>query len=321
MSWRAALPRVGLPEASELPALVLAQSLASAGERVAALEAYRELLRITPDDLGALEALAAVLGRLGRDAEGLAIHERIAVIVVARMGLALEDRGAALVFERAVAGLGPAPAEMPGGYTAALFDAYAPAFEARLRGVLRYRAPEQIHAALVTALGARAPGAGVLDVCDVGCGTGLLGSLLRPLARRLDGIDRSAGMLERAKDLGVYDDLAAADLATALTGRPAAYDVITAADVFVYIGDIAPALVAMAGALRPGGLAAFSVERTEEVGYQLQGSGRYQHAPAFVREAAAAAGMGEVSVGEVVLRVEQAQPVAGQVWVWRTGLA
>src|SRR4051812_37323279 len=44
MSWRSALPRVGISETSELPAAGLAAALASAGERVAALEAYRELL-------------------------------------------------------------------------------------------------------------------------------------------------------------------------------------------------------------------------------------------------------------------------------------
>jgi len=124
-------------------------------------------------------------------------------------------------------------------------------------------------------------------------------------------------MLEKARGLGVYDDLADADLTVALTARAGAYDVITAADVFVYIGDIAPALAAMATALRPGGLASFTTERTDEAGYWLQASGRYQQSPAFVREAAAAAGLGVVSVGEVVLRMEQAQPVAGQVWVLR----
>jgi predicted TPR repeat methyltransferase len=205
---------------------------------------------------------------------------------------------------------------MPAGYTAALFDAYASRFDARLRDDLRYRAPEHLVAGLRRALLA-GEGPGALDICDVGCGTGLLGPLLRPLARRLDGVDRSPRMLERAGALHLYDDLVEADLAAILASRPGAYDVVTAADVFVYIGDLAPALVAAATALRCDGLAAFTVEQSDEAGYRLTATGRYEHAPAFVRASAAAAGLTEVSVDEVTLRREQGQPVVGLVWVLR----
>jgi predicted TPR repeat methyltransferase len=124
-------------------------------------------------------------------------------------------------------------------------------------------------------------------------------------------------MLEKASALGLYDDLVEADLTATLASRPGTYDVVTAADVLVYIGDLAPALEAAATALRFGGLAAFTVERTDEAGYHLTTTGRYEHAPAFVRDVAAAAGLTEVSADEVVLRVEQARPVAGLVWVLR----
>jgi predicted TPR repeat methyltransferase len=124
-------------------------------------------------------------------------------------------------------------------------------------------------------------------------------------------------MLALASALDLYDDLAEAELTATLTSRPGAYDVIAAADVLVYIGDLAPALAAAATALRIGGLAAFTVERASEAGYHLTGTGRYEHAPAFVREVAAAVGLTEVSADEVVLREEQARPVAGIVWVLR----
>jgi predicted TPR repeat methyltransferase len=248
----------------------------------------------------------------------MAIRRRIAVIAVDRMGLAPEARGAALAFELARDGLGPVPAEMPAGYVSALFDAYAPRFDASLRDDLRYRAPELLLARLTRALVA-GDGLGMLDICDVGCGTGLLGPLLRPLARCLDGVDRSPRMLDKASALHLYDDLVEADLTAILASRPGAYDIVTAADVFVYIGDLTPALAATATALRPGGLAAFTVEQTDEAGYRLMPTGRYAHAATFVREVTAAAGLTEVSADEVVLRVEQGQPVAGLVWVLRKG--
>jgi len=319
LTWRDALPRVRIPEDSDLPLASLAAHLASAGERVAALGAYRELILASPDDLAAHEGLGAVLDRLGRADEGLAVRKRIAVLVVARMGLAPADARAALAFELALTGLGPAPAEMPAAYGAALFDAHADVFDARLRNDLRYRAPELLLAALLRALAddGGGPHPPTLDICDIGCGTGLFAPLLRPLARRLDGVDRSAGMLERAFALHLYDDLAHADLTPALAGRPAAYDVVTAADVLLYLGDLAPAFAAAATALRPGGYLAFTVEQTDEAGHPLRETGRYQHGEAYVREVAAGGGFEEVSADAVVLRVEQGQPVAGVVWVLR----
>ncbi|WP_425536227.1 methyltransferase domain-containing protein, partial [Chromobacterium vaccinii] len=41
----------------------------------------------------------------------------------------------------------------------------------------------------------------------MGCGTGLAGEAVRPYASRLDGVDLSAGMLERASAKGIYDSL------------------------------------------------------------------------------------------------------------------
>ena len=70
MSWRDALPRLGIFATSDRPAAGLAAALAAGGERVAALEAYRELLLATPDDLSLLNALSLLLGRLGRDVDG-----------------------------------------------------------------------------------------------------------------------------------------------------------------------------------------------------------------------------------------------------------
>jgi predicted TPR repeat methyltransferase len=302
---------VRVSETSDLPIATLAAHLAASGERMAALDAYREALLGSPDDLPALIALAALLARLGRDEEEIAVRTRIAVIAVAH--LAPEHRAAAVAFELATAGIGPPPAQMPSAYTAALFDAHAAGFDRSLRDDLAYRAPEILHACAARALG----GATGLDICDIGCGTGLLGPLLRPWARRLDGVDRSPRMLDEAGKLALYDALILGDLTAALTDRPGAYDLVTAADVLVYVGDLAPVLQAAASALRPGGLFAFTVEHADGDGLRLTPSGRYQHAPPHVRACAAGADLAEVSADAVILRHEQGRPVEGRAWVLR----
>lgn len=95
------------------------------------------------------------------------------MLSVAHMNLAPEHRAAAVAFELATSGVGSLPPQMPSGYTAALFDAHAADFDRSLRDDLADRAPELLHGCLVRALGGERA---LLDICDVGCGTGLLGS-------------------------------------------------------------------------------------------------------------------------------------------------
>ncbi len=313
IGWRSALPRTGLDEASALPLLRLAEKLAFAGERGAATEAYREHLAAFPDDVDALESLAAVLGRMGR-AEELDVRRRLAARMSRDLGVAPEHSEAVIAFEMGSRGAGEAPAEAPAAFVTATFDAFAEGFDEELRDRLSYLGPELIAARLERAFG---PARAALAICDVGCGTGLLGALLAPHARSLAGVDLSPRMLDKARARGVYGELSEADLTVFLAGRPEAFDVVTAADVFVYVGDLGPALAAIAAALRPGGGLFFSVERATGESHELHRSGRYAHSEAHVRGAAAAAGLREISVEEEVLRRERGQPVRALLCAFR----
>ena len=65
-----------------------------------------------------------------------------------------------------------------------VFDRFAASFDNNLKN-LGYRAPELAATALRSHVGEQA----TLDILDAGCGTGLCGPLLRPLCRRLTGVD------------------------------------------------------------------------------------------------------------------------------------
>ena len=98
---------------------------------------------------------------------------------------------------------------------------------------------------------------------DLGCGTGLAGMAFRPLVRRLTGIDLSPAMVARARAKQVYDRLDTDDLVQFLAAEQSnggVYDLVVAADVFVYLFDLAPVATAVAKVLRPDGLFAFTVE-------------------------------------------------------------
>ena len=77
-----------------------------------------------------------------------------------------------------------------------------------------------------------------LDVLDAGCGTGLCGPLVAPYARRLTGVDLSAGMLAQAKEKNVYDELVKGELTEYLRDSSAAFDLIVSADTLVYFGGL-----------------------------------------------------------------------------------
>ena len=64
------------------------------------------------------------------------------------------------------------------------------------------------------------------------------------------------------------------DAADVLAARAAAFDLITAVDMFIYVGDLAPLMPLMARALKSGGVLAYSIEVMTEGKYKLQRTGR-----------------------------------------------
>jgi predicted TPR repeat methyltransferase len=211
-------------------------------------------------------------------------------------------------------GLAAAPSLAP-EQVSQLFDRYADTFDAHLREKLNYRVPELIAAAVARLRPGAAAGTGGLDILDLGCGTGLCGPPLRPLARSLAGVDLSAAMIEKARERGVYDRLDVGDLVDALAAAPHnSFDLLVAADVLNYIGDLAPVMEAATAALRTGGLFVFTVEAAPagETRFQLRpATHRYAHAETYVRHVAAIYGFETRRMGVVTLRNDAGAPVHG----------
>jgi predicted TPR repeat methyltransferase len=166
----------------------------------------------------------------------------------------------------------------PAELVAQHFDGIADDFDDRLVRRLAYQGPER----LIALIAAQAAAEGTLDILDLGCGTGLCAPLLRPFARRLAGVDLSARMLAKARALGLYDSLEADDVIGSLSRAAGQWDVLVAADVFPYLGDLEPVFAGAAKALRPGGWFAFSTEAVDGVGFALKANGRYGHAARYV---------------------------------------
>lgn len=189
------------------------------------------------------------------------------------------------------------------------FDANAEAFDATLTR-LHYQGPQW----LAQCLERLAPPPAALDALDLGCGTGLAGGVLRPYARRLQGVDLSGEILARAADKGVYDVLTQGDIIEFLATAPLPVDLICCLDTLSYFGDLEPALSWMARALKPGGLLLFSIERAPRAlpgGHRLQPCGRYLHDPDWVEGLLAACGLALRERRDMMLREEAGCPVPG----------
>ena len=286
----------------------LGQALAAQGDAAGALEPLLTAAKLTPDDPDAWLALAQAHAQA---------DEPVGARGAAQAALASAGRNRAAIdqarFMLAALGEGEAPGRAPAGYVRALFDQFAPRFDAELEGRLNYRAP----ALLAEALAAVLPPQASLSVLDLGCGTGLSGVALAPFARRLEGVDLSPRMLDAARARGTYAALHLADLLDFLPTRRAGYDIIAAADVLNYLGDLAPALAAMRAALRPNGVAAFSLEVGDAAPYELAAGMRYRHSPGHAAGLARAAGFAVLSDTAVVLREERGAPVHGLLMVLR----
>ena len=90
-------------------------------------------------------------------------------------------------------------------YIEKLFDGFADHFEERLADDLDYNIPTKI-VKLLELTTPSAP-AGNHTVLDLGCGTGVIGKLLAPTSKAIDGIDLSQAMLDKAQQKGVYRQL------------------------------------------------------------------------------------------------------------------
>jgi predicted TPR repeat methyltransferase len=201
-------------------------------------------------------------------------------------------------------------------YVKALFDQYAPRFDAALVDDLGYRGPALLLAAVLGARAATGGPARFGRVIDLGCGTGLAARAFSPVAGEIIGIDLSPRMIERARATGLYAEVDVAEIAEGLGRRPdASADLILAADVMVYVHDMTPLLAEVARVLAPGGMFAFTVESHAGEGVVLGEGLRYAYNASRVRALIAAAGLMLDRLEQASSRTEAGAQVPGLVVV------
>ena len=273
----------------------------------AAATAFDRATTLAPQNVAAWYSLAETRRAQGDRDKAIKAYEKC-------LELDPEDRhGAALGL--ALAGGHHTPDKAPEAYVRQLFDDYADKFDHTLTEKLDYCAPQLLDEVLTTL----APRASEWSIIDIGCGTGLAAPMLRHRAKSLHGIDLSPAMVEKARQRNLYDHLSVGELVSQLSDQPDRYDLVLAADVLVYLGDLEPVFQASHRALHPGGLFAFTVERSDETpSYSLGSKQRYAHAAGYLRQLAGECGYDILHLSPAVTRRDGGHDVPGYVVVLRS---
>jgi predicted TPR repeat methyltransferase len=171
---------------------------------------------------------------------------------------------------------------MSADYVRSVFDQYARKFDDAL-AALSYSAPQMLAQAVEAVCGERQRPMQFGTMLDLGCGTGLSGEAFRPMVDWMD---------ERAR-------------------ADARFNLIVAADVFVYCADLTLIANMAAEVLAYDGLFAFTVETHPNEGVMLGPKLRYAHGEKHVRDAVSSAGMMVLRLASVSTRMEADRPVPG----------
>lgn len=291
-----------------------ARMLAESGDFPAAAELMEQALELAPRWTAGWFRFGEYHEKAGETVKAVAAYEKVAEMD--KQGLFAAE------LKLAVLGAAETPEQPPSRYVEGLFDDYADRFETSLVEKLDYSVPQK----LAELIGKAADGRVLDAIVDIGCGTGLLGVEIRPLAKRLEGFDISQNMLAKAEEKGLYDYLGQADLsleaeASDLFTQTLAQhraDLVAAADVMMYLGSLETVMPLVSALLRPSGFFAFSVEDAgDEDGFILRESLRYAHSKSYVSALLERTGFSLIEIRKTTIRKDAGKPLSGILFLAR----
>ncbi|MBF0584555.1 MAG: tetratricopeptide repeat protein [Magnetococcales bacterium] len=193
----------------------------------AAEDAYRNAIRIKPNHAKAYNNIGHVLRKLGRLKDAISSFQKALEID--------KEDSLGSIFSLAALGREPLPPRVPRARLDTLYTKRAQIWD---RGKSYYGA-ELVASALRNSCHS------CIDILDAGCGTGKVGVLVRDLAKRLDGVDLSFSMLEKAREKDVYDHIEQDDLLTFMANHPNQYDAITCAATLIHFCDLSSIFIGL----------------------------------------------------------------------------
>jgi predicted TPR repeat methyltransferase len=203
------------------------------------------------------------------------------------------------------------PQSSPPSYVTDLFDHYAYHYDQHLCDVLRYQLPKRLASLIPEVLNYKEKSQIALDI---GCGTGLVGTVIHPYCKRLCGVDLSENMLSIARRKNIYDELICTDIHKH-TFKSDCFDWVIMADSLPYFGDLTSIFHLVRDVLKPQGIFLFSVETQHAHDYHLTPSARFAHNPIYIDTVAKHHGFALIHKENIELRSQQNQFIEGHIFV------
>jgi predicted TPR repeat methyltransferase len=284
--------------------LLIAKVHKEANDAVQAEISINKALELQPKHVESLHFLANLLAAQERYDEAKAVYERI-------VAAAPEDDSA--VFALRVLN-GERPAAPPRQHVQGIFNELADSFDTHLEE-LGYEGPHILREMLAQVVSGEFHFQRMLDI---GCGTGGAGQAFRGHGDYLFGIDIAERMVDICRETDCYDKLKVADVRELAAGD-SNFDLVVAADVLPYFGDLGQVFPAIQTRMAEGGILLLTAEHlSKDHDYGVDNAtGRYQVSEAYLRQVAQAHGFQILALETKPLRRERGQWLEGYFAVWR----
>ncbi len=187
-------------------------------------------------------------------------------------------------------------------YARDLFDRYAGHFEEHLVSSLKYQVPFIIKEKLLSLNSAKDS-----KILDLGCGTGLLGKTVVDSFPNLVGVDISSNMIDETRKKDIYSELHTNDIQEFLLKSVQEYDLIIAADVFIYIGALKTIFSRIKKSINSNSYFIFTIELLNEFdkeSFHLAKSGRFSHTIEYIESLCKDYGFEIIDKEKIILRQE-----------------
>ena len=189
------------------------------------------------------------------------------------------------------------------------FDSASEYFDEHLQVNLHYELPQQIAYLSKPYLNSMS------KVLDLGCGTGLVAHELSDINCQFEGVDLSAKMLEIASSKNLYSKLYKQDIEEFFTSvEDNVYDMVSAADLFIYIGSLEAVFMEVSRILKDGGNFIFSVQDGEK-DFSLLKTGRFAQSEDYIKNLVKNIGFDVITKKNVVIREEDGEQETGFLWL------
>ncbi|MDB5593549.1 MAG: biotin biosynthesis protein BioC [Hyphomicrobiales bacterium] len=281
-----------------------ARHSAAEGDHAVAADLLMQTVELAPSWPAAWFALGEAREASGDATGAIAAFERTAL---------LDPEGSfGSTLRLARLGAQASPASPPDAYVRDLFDQYAERFERHLLKGLAYRGPRILAGTIDRACLATGRPNRFGTAIDLGCGTGLAAQEIGPRCEVMDGVDLAPAMVALAKATGLYRKLEAAEMRAFLEDyADATVDLVLAADVFVYLGDLEPLFAQVARVLCSGGMFGFTVQVATGPEFNLGPDLRYTHSRVYLERLAHLHGWSIAALDEASIRQDRGIDVPG----------